>query len=119
MANEKLSLAIARHFEPEPKWDTADIENGWSRPPVSKGGFWTLSHMQERIHIARSHREPEVAMMLLKALQSGGVLTIGKQEVDAFAQWFVGVHTRPFEFAGELEDAIALAFIAAHKLEVV
>ena len=117
MDNNALDRAIATFMEPEPALRTA------RKGDISSGRFWEWHSTVDYGTLLgewkpRSHREPEVAMKLLKDLNKGGVLTIGKQEIDAFAQWFVGVHTRPFEFAGELEDAIALAFVKANGLEV-
>ena len=72
---EALSLAIARHFEPEPKWVVKEAMH------TSIGGWWVMWEAP----VARPITDPEIFVRLLKALlDAGTVIVFRKSGLEAF-----------------------------------
>ena len=116
---EALSLAIARSKEPEPT--DGEWRNGLGR--LSKSGFW-FRHWNGPSGVEhfwpRSHREPEIAMRLMK----DGRLTVrgygnGWCAYPTMHEWDREIEKIPeFAYADEPADAIALAWAKSHGVEV-
>lgn len=131
---EVLSLAIARHFEKEPKWKDWEVgETPWqfyirSTMCVSDGGFWEVYRDVEKdetdaFEHARSITEPEIAMRLLKELLAKDFSVRGSfMTVDGarflFAYRIMDWDGDCFVTEKELSLAIAEAVVKAFNLEV-
>ncbi len=119
MKTERLSFAIARHFEPEPiAEDTELYLNTRQRKPHS--GWWDIArHSGKPVDSVSSYYwrplnydSPQVAMRLLKALLEMGRVVSALGISDAAREGSF-VHHRLDNF----EESIAIAFCRAHNLE--
>ena len=112
---EALSLAIARHWEPECEWPTECLVGTLSRAGWFRIAVWSYSDKGGEVHCEqpRSIDEPEIFVRLLKALLE----SIQKSETD------IEYRRRALELMfkmmqGEPELAIAEAFVKAFGVKV-
>lgn len=120
---QQLSLAIARHLEPEPKW-TPHSARSWHIPEdfISDGRYW-----RETWHAGiktgeepRSITEPEVFVKLVKALSEKASVTLGQYQgiLQGDGKFFCGRFDLPFEFGSTLELAVAEAFVKCFRVRL-
>jgi hypothetical protein len=102
---EGLSRAIAEFMEPEPHGIAAMSDRPKFWQIVNESGKWR----------PRSHREPEVFVMILKAMRR----ELGWRSTANYIQQAIeNAPGDPDEYSIELEDAAALAFVKMNNLAI-